>query len=77
VGGLLTQSQDPVQALNKGRCDLAPRNNKEIIMVYTQNGMVNTKFAQLLEWLEDMGVPTDQREQYAKDIITDVEANYA
>lgn len=41
----------------------------------TQNGKVNTNYARLIEWLEDMGVPTEYREQYAKDIISDVENN--
>lgn len=44
-------------------------------MTYTKNGQVNIMYARLQEWLEDMGVPTEQREQYAKDIIEDVEEN--
>lgn len=46
-------------------------------MTYTQDSKVNTAYAKLLEWLEDMGVPTEYREQYAKDIITDVEVNFS
>lgn len=45
-------------------------------MIYTQDGKINTNFARLGEWLEDMGVPTEYREQYAIDIIKDVESNF-
>lgn len=46
-------------------------------MQYTKDGKVNVLYARLIEWLEDMGVPTKQREQYARDIIQDVEGNLA
>lgn len=44
-------------------------------MIYTKDGKVNTMYSRLIEWLEDMGVPSEQIEQYAKDIINDVEEN--